>query len=737
MAIYHLSVSTRAKGYGAAHAMYIERSGKYTGREDFEAAASGNMPAWAQSDPHQFWQAADQYERANGRAYTEFQISLPRELSAEKREALVREFVRDTLGDRHAYTWAIHSPVASDGQGQPHVHLMFSERVNDGIARDPDQYFKRWNAKNPELGGAGKDRSMSSRAFVGQVREQWAQTANRFLEREGLETRIDHRSYRDIALAESSRLAELEPQQKKGVSVYLQARGVMSDLGGDSREKMARNGERLIADPRIALDALTAHQSVFTRRDIEQFVMGHTDGAEQFQTALTGIMASPELLALKEPGTADGSAHVERYTTQAVLDVEARLLQRVGRLAGQESARTVPTAMAVEAASERTFNLDQLKAFSRLVGADRVATIHGAAGTGKSYVLSAMREAYESAGFKVHGAILQGKTAEDLERDSGIRSQTIHSFLNSVEKGHVALSDRSVIVVDEAGMVGSRQMEKLLEHVEASGARIRLVGDTRQLHAVDFGDAFGQVAQRTPVASLTHIQRQREGWQREASEHFSRHEIGAGLAAYEARGGVRALDDELAARKALIAQWGADRQASPDQSQVILAHSNASREALNRMVRDVRKSAGELGDETWIQTEKGSLAVAPGERVLFGRNDYGDLQVRNGTLGDGAINRRRSPAGRAGLGAPGQGRHPRIPPPGTRLRADRAQVPGHDGGSDLPARNTLDVRGDNVRRDDPASGSGHAFLWPGSVRRPRRTCPGAVPARAQDLLGHL
>ena len=104
MAIYHLSVSNRAKGYGASHASYIERSGKYAGKEDLEASESRNMPAWAQDQPGRFWEAADVYERANGRAYRELEISLPRELSAEQRVELVREFVQNTLSDRHAYT---------------------------------------------------------------------------------------------------------------------------------------------------------------------------------------------------------------------------------------------------------------------------------------------------------------------------------------------------------------------------------------------------------------------------------------------------------------------------------------------------------------------------------------------------------------------------------------------------------------------------------------------------------
>lgn len=638
MAIYHLSVSTRAKGYGAAHAAYIERSGRYADRQDLQASESGNLPAWAADQPNRFWQAADQYERANGRAYTEIEVSLPRELSEAQRIELVREFVRETLGDRHAYTWAIHSPAARDGQAQPHAHIMFTERVNDDIARDPAQFFRRFNAAHPERGGAGKDRDKSSKQFVNVVRERWAMAANQALARAGQSVRIDHRSYRDIAAAERSRLAELEPQHKAGASVHMQARGVFSDLAAEVREQMARNGERLIADPQIGLDALTAHQSVFTRRDIERFVMGHTDSAEQFERAMHGLMQSPQLLVLHTPeargeATREVTREALRFTTQTVLQIETQLLQSTDRLQGQRAAHAVPEAALEQGRAGRSFNDEQARAFEVLTGDERLAIVHGAAGTGKSYVLAGMREAYEAAGFQVHGAILQGKTADDLERDSGIRSRTMHSFLRAVDKGELQLDARSVIVVDEAGLVGSRQTAQLLAHAERTGARVRLVGDTKQLHAVSFGDAFAQVAQRATVAGLARIQRQRIGWQREASLAFSRHEIAQGLDAYARHGLVHGKASEQEARQALLAQWRADRLAHPDDTQLIVTPTNVAREALNREVRQMRRELGELGAEATIQTEDSARAIAVGERLMFGRNQYHPLDVKNGTLG--------------------------------------------------------------------------------------------------------
>ena len=144
MATYHLSVKFGGKGQAANHADYIERKEKYRDRQDLEYSAHGNMPEWARDNPSHFWQAADQFERANGSTYRELEIALPRELTPEQRLELVQDFVRQEAGERHAWSFAIHNPKASiDGGEQPHAHIMMSQRVNDGIERTPEQYFRR------------------------------------------------------------------------------------------------------------------------------------------------------------------------------------------------------------------------------------------------------------------------------------------------------------------------------------------------------------------------------------------------------------------------------------------------------------------------------------------------------------------------------------------------------------------------------------------------------------------
>lgn len=203
MASYHCSVKVGGKGKGVAHAEYISREGKYATLRDgekLEAKESGNMPAWAVHSPPVFWQAADEHERANGAVYREIEIALPRELTSDQRIALVRDFVSQEIGDRHAYTWAIHTPKAKLESGeQPHAHIMYSERTRDGIERDPEQYFKRYNAKSRERGGCKKD-SAGTDDRLQATRERWATVQNQHLQMHSHEERVDHRSLKNQGL---------------------------------------------------------------------------------------------------------------------------------------------------------------------------------------------------------------------------------------------------------------------------------------------------------------------------------------------------------------------------------------------------------------------------------------------------------------------------------------------------------------------------------------------------------
>ena len=191
---------------GTPHFDYIMRDGKYAPKADdlerLVTSDSGNMPEWATDDPKFFWNMADELERENGRIYKEHIIALPRELDDQQLEQLARDLIKEHIGDKHPYSFAIHAPLATDGKEQPHLHFMYSERTLDGIERGSDTFFKRYNSKNPSKGGCKKAnlamRKGEARQQAKELRYRIGDTINRHLELANRPERVDMRSKRDI-----------------------------------------------------------------------------------------------------------------------------------------------------------------------------------------------------------------------------------------------------------------------------------------------------------------------------------------------------------------------------------------------------------------------------------------------------------------------------------------------------------------------------------------------------------
>ena len=210
MAIGRISIKTGSKGKGRSHANYILRQDKYKTHsaksEKLEHTSHSNMPQWANDDPSFFWKMADEHERKNGSVYREHILTLPRELNQEQRLELVKDWIRSEIGDKHPYTFAIHNPLALDGKEQPHCHLMFCERELDGIERGADTFFKRYNAKSPEKGGAKKANTGLDldvrKAMLKEQRTRWGDLVNKHLDRANSQSRVDMRNWRERGLTE-------------------------------------------------------------------------------------------------------------------------------------------------------------------------------------------------------------------------------------------------------------------------------------------------------------------------------------------------------------------------------------------------------------------------------------------------------------------------------------------------------------------------------------------------------
>ena len=624
MAIYHFSVQVigRAQGrsavaaaaYRAGERLHDERLDRdhdfraKSGVEHSEIMLPKDAPEqWR--DRERLWNDVEAFERRkDAQLAREVEFSIPREMTKADGIALARDFVgqefvaRGMIADLN-----VHWDIGADGQPKPHAHVMITMREVG-----PDGFGQ-------------KERDWNRTELVEQWHERWADHVNTQLAELDIDARIDHRSLEAQGI-------DLEPQDKIGPAASrMGERGLESERIEDHRATAQRNGERIIAEPRIALDAITHHQATFTTRDLAMFVHRHSDGKEQYDRVMSAVRASPDMIALGKDGRGD-----DRFTSREMIETEQRL-QRASELMAERERHRMDEkdrAAALAQAKQRGLALtgEQRAAFEHVTGQRGLSVVAGYAGTGKSAMLGVAREAWERGGYEVRGAALSGIAAEGLENGSGIASRTIASMEHGWSQGRDLLTSRDVLVIDEAGMVGTRQMERVLSHAADAGAKVVLVGDPQQLQAIEAGAAFRAIHERHGGVEITEVRRQHIDWQQDATRQLATGRTGEAIRAYADHGMIHAAGTREQARGELVERWDRERIVAPDQSRIILTHTNDEVRELNEAARDGMRAAGELGNDVGVKTERGERAFATGDRILFLRNERG-LEVKNGTLG--------------------------------------------------------------------------------------------------------
>lgn len=690
MAIYHLSMkpirrtsgrsAVAAAAYRAADRLENARDGMVhdfthkAGVEHAEIVLPGDTvgidgsvvpgagPDWAR-DRSALWNAAEASEkRKDARVAREIEVALPHDLSAEQRLALTREFSQE-LAKQYgvAVDFAIHSPHGRTDIRNHHAHLMMTTRkVGLGQSAGPDSGLGDKSAlelENKKLAALGLP---TSHEQLRDIRIGWEQRTNAHLARAGLDVRIDHRSHQECGL-------EIEPTQHVGVhATQMQRRGLDVSRVRLDEEAAKRNATLIREKPEQVLTLITNEKSVFDRRDIARALHRAVDwrgagsgagrdvgtgtgaeaeakGAEAFRVALARVMASSALVELQPAQRDERGREIEpaRYSTREMVEIERAMAVSADRMGEARGFAVAPRHMdvaigrqdgAIRRAGGDGLADEQRAAIEHITGPERIAAVVGLAGAGKSTMLAAAREAWQAQGYQVHGAALAGKAAEGLEESSGIVSRTLASWSRGWERGFDQLGPRDVFVIDEAGMVGSKQLSRFITEADRAGAKIVLIGDPEQLQPIGAGAAFRAVAERIGFVELEGVRRQRDGWQRAASMDFGRHRTVEGLAAYAQRGAIRFEATGDHARGAIVRDVVADMAARPDGSRLVLAHRRVDVRGLNEAIRAARQDRGELAGEIVYRTTEGARAFAPGDRLMFRENNR-DLGVKNGMLG--------------------------------------------------------------------------------------------------------
>ncbi|MGM4914855.1 Ti-type conjugative transfer relaxase TraA [Rhizobium sp. 768_B6_N1_8] len=657
MAVPHFSVSIVARGSGrsavlsAAYRhcarMEFDREARiidYTRKQGLrheEFAIPTDAPPWLRSmiadrsvsgASERFWNAVEAFEtRADAQLAKDFTIALPIELTGEQNIALVQDFVATQITARGMVAdWVYH-----DAPGNPHVHLMTTLRALTLDGFGGKKIAVRGADGNPIRNDAGK---IVYELWAGGIddfnglRDSWFVCQNRHLALAGLEIKVDGRSFekQGIELTPTIHLgvsAKAIERKAAGLSPY-----VLLERIELQEARRAENARRIRRNPDIVLDLVIREKSVFDERDVGKVLHRYIDDARVFRSLMAQILQSRQIVMLEEERTdfTTGLRAAARYTTREMIRLEAEMANRAIWLSQRSSHGVRHRVLEATFARHSALSDEQKVAIEHIAGGERIATVIGRAGAGKTTMMKAAREAWEAGGYRVIGAALAGKAAEGLEKEAGIVSRTLSSWEQRWSRGRDPLDDKTVFVLDEAGMVSSRQMAFFVEAVTRAGAKLVLVGDPEQLQPIEAGAAFRAITDRIGYAELDTIYRQREQWMRDASLDLARGNVGRAIDAYRANDKIIGSELKAQAIASLIADW--DRDYDPAKTSLILAHLRRDVRALNEMARERLVERGIVEQGFVFATTEGKRQFAAGDQIVFLKNEA-SLGVKNGMLG--------------------------------------------------------------------------------------------------------
>jgi len=559
-------------------------------------------------DRETLWNEVEMVEKQkNSQLAREIELALPIELNLNQRIELVREYCRTQFVDNGM----VADICMHQSDTNPHVHILLTMRevLPEGFGK--------------------KQRAWNDRSNLHVWREEWAIIQNRHLLEAGYDIQVDHRSF-------EARGIDLEPQIKIGVATNFLPDGYLhlNDTQGierlDEYQRICReNGERIISNPEKALKLVSHYHAVFKHEDLLDFAFRHSTDKAQFDSVLSALENSQELIRI---GRNDKNQKI--YTTRTMLENEKIMLDTAQSMKTSHT-HQVEKNIVDQTAANYTMTSEQEHTFRELVADGDIAVLIGRAGTGKSYTLGAVREACEAQGYRVRGLALSGIAAEGLQNESGIESSTIYRQLKDWSNDRDRLSKNEVLVLDEAGMVGTRQMHQVLEHAREAGVKVILVGDIEQLQAIEAGGSFRGIIQKTGYCELSEIRRQEIDWQKNATRDFSgdREQVEQAIETYHANGNIKGHATKSEAKESLLQVWANWNSEHKSQTSLMMAYMNKDVQDLNQGAREFKKNMGDLrGPEHFYETERGQREFMKGDRILFLRNEK-SLGVRNGSLG--------------------------------------------------------------------------------------------------------
>ncbi len=526
-------------------------------------------------------------------------LAVPKELAAGESACLVRQFIEERFGPAGvAVQWVLHEDAVN-----PHAHLLISTRQLSAAG---------WGKKAREI--VPRVRSKHGLAFVagderGELTAAWERFQNTWFREQGIDLRVDPKLVvRDTHV---------------GV-----ARQADSERAALSAEAQAEAAARM-RDPAGLLAAAGRMRSVWTGTELARVARRNGLPEEEIDDAVEVALSHPESVALLDAQTGRETGY---WTTTGIRAQERDVLARAKRMAS-ERFRPARAVDAATIAARLGLTAEQRAVLMRETeGLTRIGAIQGRAGTGKTRTLSAIREAHERRGHRVIGLGPTNVVARSLAADGFETAMTAHLALIHLQNGRERWHARTVVIVDEAAMLDTDILDRVMRAAARAGARLLLAGDDRQLQSVQRGGLFAPVAALAGSMELRQVRRQKTAWQRAASEAFAAGDIAAAVGAYADHGCLAWAETLEESRAALVAAWAEASARDPGASRFIYASTNQEVRRLNAAARAIRVERGEVEEGFAFSTVRGAVWAAAGDRIQFHDTDR-HAGIFNGVLG--------------------------------------------------------------------------------------------------------
>lgn len=371
---------------------------------------------------------------------------------------------------------------------------------------------------------------------------------------------------------------------------------------------------------------ITSSQSVYKEKDIVREIARESLGVLNVKQILEVFGKAQEQNIIVKLGV--DSYNSEMFSTPEMIKIEKEMIRLTRKMISK-------TGFSAENQNVISSNVrlseEQKRAVESVSGDSQIVVVQGRAGTGKTTLVNCIKQIYESEGYHVSGLCLSGQAAQNLEKETGVKSQTIALWELKKEKFFA----KQVYVVDEAGMVGSKQMTNILKRANQNNAKVVLVGDEHQLQPINAGGALSaidkEIVKIAPQYSsqIETIRRQKHQWMKDIVCYAAKGEINKSIDILVEKKRIKVFRSAKLAKEKLVGVFMKDCINKQEQGQ-ILTHRKIDTYQINDQIREKLKELGSVEREG-ILTHNGQrkIELSKGDKIVLLKNDY-KLDVRNG-----------------------------------------------------------------------------------------------------------